>query len=129
MVDHRRFTQELIGLRRRQPALRAEGLNVFHVHNDNRVIALHRWVEGEGRDGGGVASRSGFNQSGYHLGFPRTGRWLEVFNSDIYDNWVNPSAAGNGGSIQASGPGLHGMAQSASLVIPANSILIFAVDG
>jgi 1,4-alpha-glucan branching enzyme len=128
MVDHLRFTQELIALRRRQPALRAQALNVFHVHNDNRVIAFHRWVEGEGRDVVVVANLSEFNQYNYQLGFPRGGRWLELFNSDIYDNWVNPSAAGNGGSIQANGPGMHGMGQSASLTLPANSILVFALD-
>jgi 1,4-alpha-glucan branching enzyme len=27
---------------------------------------------------------------GYQLGFPSGGHWEEVFNSDIYDNWVNP---------------------------------------
>jgi len=31
------------------------------------------------------------------------GRWLEVFNSDVYDNWVNPIVAGNQGAVEASG--------------------------
>jgi hypothetical protein len=30
------------------------------------------------------------------LGFPLAGDWTEVFNSDVYDNWVNPAAVGNG---------------------------------
>jgi hypothetical protein len=34
MSDHRRFTRDLMWLRRKHPALRGEGLNVFHVHND-----------------------------------------------------------------------------------------------
>ena len=42
MVNHLRFTRELIALRRHQPALRGEGVNVFHVHNANRVIAFQR---------------------------------------------------------------------------------------
>jgi Domain of unknown function (DUF3459) len=50
MQDHLRFTQDLIWLRRRHPALRGEKINVFHVHNDNRIIAFHRWIEGVGRD-------------------------------------------------------------------------------
>ena len=62
------------------------------------------------------------------LGLPRSGRWLEVFNSDVYDNWVNPLAAGNGGQIWVGGPPLHGFPASACLVIPANSIIVLALD-
>ena len=36
----------------------------------------------------------------YAIGFPGPGRWLEVFNSDVYDNWVNPIVAGNGGGVK-----------------------------
>jgi 1,4-alpha-glucan branching enzyme len=39
---------------------------------------------------------------------------------------VNPLAAGNGGRIDADGGPLHGLDASAHIVIPANSILIFA---
>ena len=38
MQDYLRFTQELVWLRRRHPALRGEGIRVFHVNNENRVI-------------------------------------------------------------------------------------------
>ncbi len=51
----------------------------------------------------------------YELGFPAGGGWREVFNSDVYNNWVNPITAGNGGGIVASGPPLHGMPCSATL--------------
>ncbi len=57
-----------------------------------------------------------------------SGTWLEVFNSDVYDNWVNPMVAGNGGSIQASGGPLHGFNASSSIVIPANGVVVFARD-
>src|SRR6185437_13707918 len=33
MQDHLRFCRELIALRRHQPALRGEAINVFHVHD------------------------------------------------------------------------------------------------
>jgi 1,4-alpha-glucan branching enzyme len=128
MVDHLRFTRDLIALRRHQPALRGEGVNVFHVHNDNRVIAYQRWVEGVGRD---VVVAVSLNEStfrGYQLGFPGPGRWLEVFNSDVYDHWVNPIAAGNGGGVDASGGPLHGLPSSAGIVIPANGFVVFARD-
>jgi 1,4-alpha-glucan branching enzyme len=126
VVDHLRFTQDLIELRRRQPALRGEGIQVFHVHNDNRVIAYHRWVEGLGQDVVVVASLNESSFYNYNLGFPGAGQWLEVFNSDVYDNWVNPQTTGNGGSITASPTPMHGLPCSASIVIPANGILVFA---
>jgi 1,4-alpha-glucan branching enzyme len=128
MGDHLRFTRELIALRRRQPALRGEHINVFHVHNGNRVLALHRWLEGAGRDVVVVASLNESTFWGYRLGFPGGGRWLEVFNSDVYDHWVNPHVAGNGGEVHAGGPPLHGLPASAEVVLPANGLLVFARD-
>jgi 1,4-alpha-glucan branching enzyme len=128
MIDYLRFTRELIWLRRRQPALRAEAINVFHVHNDNRIIAFHRWVEGFGRDVVVIASLNESTFWEYKVGFPQPGRWLEVFNSDVYENWVNPWTAGNGGIITSDGEPFHAMPYSAEIVIPANSILVFARD-
>ncbi len=73
MVNHVRFTRELIALRRNQPALRGEGIDVFHVHNDNRVIAFQRWVEGVGRDVVVVASLNEFDLLGLRARLPRAG--------------------------------------------------------
>lgn len=125
-VGQRWFTHDVAWLRRRYKALRGESINTFHVHNLNRVIAFHRWVEFEGRDVVVVASLNEFTQFGYVLGFPQPGRWLEVFNGEIYDNAGNPSPAGNGGSIMANGPPAHGLPWSAPIVIPANGFLVFA---
>jgi len=126
MQDHLRFCQDLIRVRKALPALTGDPIRVFHVHNDNRVIAFHRWIEGRGDDVVVVASLRESTWYAYDLGFPRAGAWREVFNSDVYDGWVNPRAAGNGGRIDASGPPMHGFAASASIVVPANSILVFA---
>jgi 1,4-alpha-glucan branching enzyme len=128
MQDHLRFTRELIGLRRRQPALRGEHINVFHVHNDNRVLAFHRWLEGTGCDVVVIASLCESTYWNYRLGFPRAGHWLEVFNSDVYDNWVNPWCAGNAGSVTTVPIAMHGFSNSAQVVIPANGLVVFAVD-
>lgn len=125
MIDFHRFTRELFGIRNQLPALRATKKNVFHVHNDNRILAFHRWVEGEGMDVVVVASLNESTFWGYELGFPVHGYWRESFNSDAYDNWVNPVCAGNGGGIHAYGRPLHGLPASAYIVIPANSVLIF----
>lgn len=126
MSDFLRFTRDLINLRKNQPALRGEGCNVFHVHNQNRVVVFQRWVEGVGADVIVIATLNESNWYNYQIGFPGSGRWLEVFNSDVYDNWVNPRVAGNGGAIDASGPPIHGFADSASVTIPANGFVVFA---
>ena len=130
MSDQHRFTRELMWLRRKHPALRGDGLNVFHVHNDNRVLAFHRWLPGIGRDVVVVASLNEhtFYDHSYRLGFPGGGHWHEVFNSDIYDEWFNPHAQGNPGGITADGPAWDGLPTSAMITLPANSLLVFARD-
>jgi 1,4-alpha-glucan branching enzyme len=127
-ADFLRFARELIGVRRRYEALRGEGCAVIHVHDDNRVLAFQRWVEGQGRDVVVVCSLNENTFQNYAIGFPGSGRWREVFNSDVYDHWVNPIVAGNGGGVDANGPALHGLPASAVLTIPANGLLVFARD-
>ena len=128
MADHLSCMQALMHLRSRHPALRADTMHVFHVHEDNRIIAFHRWLEGIGRDIVVVASLNESTFWHYQLGFPGRGRWLEVFNSDYFDHMPNPQVAGNHGSTQAQAIPLHGLPCSADLVIPANGILVFARD-
>jgi 1,4-alpha-glucan branching enzyme len=132
MADHLRFTQDAISLRNSQPALRGEGLNVFYASNSDRVIAFQRWVVGVGQDIVVVATLSESTWWGYQLGFPSAGHWVEIFNSDVYDSCnangvlVNPQVAGNNGGVNADGPPLHGLPASASVVIPANGVVVFA---
>lgn len=121
--DHVRFVKDLLTLRRRTPALRGECANPFHIHDDNRVLACHRWIEGRGRDLIVVASLNEHTFHGYRLGFPRAGRWREVLNSDAYDNY---SPTGNHGQIFAEAVPMHGLSASAAIAIPANSLLVFA---
>jgi 1,4-alpha-glucan branching enzyme len=126
MHDHLRFTRELIGLRWQHPGLRGQGFRVVHAHDANRVLAFHRWVEGQGDDVLVVVHVSTFNRFGYRIGFPGGGEWREVFNSDVYEHWVNPGAVGNGGRVVADPEPLHGFGFSAALTLPANSVLVFA---
>ncbi len=125
---HFRFMADLVRLRRRQPALRRGSLRAFAVHDRNRVLGYHRWIEGEGRDVVVVVGLGEATFFGYELGFPGGGAWLEVFNGDVYDNDGNPAPFGNGGSIRADGPPRDGMPASAAIVIPANGVLAFARD-
>ncbi|MCG6965666.1 MAG: alpha amylase C-terminal domain-containing protein [Chromatiaceae bacterium] len=126
MADFLRFSQDLIGVRRHHRGLSAAGCHVYHVHDDNRVLALHRWVPDAGYDVLVVASLSETSYYRYRLGFPLAGYWREVFNSDAYDHWPNPRVAGNGGGVHAGAPGMHGLAASADIVIPANGLLVLA---
>ncbi|MEA2151449.1 MAG: 1,4-alpha-glucan branching enzyme [Solirubrobacteraceae bacterium] len=130
MADFHRFTRAVTSLRRRHPALRAEPIDVYHADDANRVLAFHRWIPGSGRDVVVVVSfgESTFYEHAYRLGLPLGGTWHEVFNSDLYDHFPNPWVQGNGGSVAAGGPPLHGMAQSAGMTIPANSVLVLARD-
>jgi 1,4-alpha-glucan branching enzyme len=127
MRDFLRFTRELLRLRWREPALRAGGFRVIHAHDANRVLAFHRWVPGEGRDVVIAISLADYTRFDYRIGFPSPGKWSEAFNSDVYDGWVNPKPAGNGGSIFADTVPLHGFGYSAALTLPANSILVFTL--
>lgn len=126
MRDFLRFTRELIALRWRLPALRNEGFRLVHVHDQNRVLAFHRWVPGEGHDVIVVVSLANSSYYGYRIGFPYGGVWQEAFNSDVYDNWVNPNVTGNGGEVCAAAEPLHGFGYSAPLTLPANGLLVFA---
>ncbi|MER9757425.1 alpha-amylase family glycosyl hydrolase [Mesorhizobium sp. M0166] len=126
MQDHLRFIRELIGLRRSEQALTSDAINVFHVHNDNRVLAFHRWVPGTGND---VVLAFNLREEpwfGYELGLPKAGTWREIFNSDVYDGWVNAGATGNGGSLYASDRPMHGLNASAAINLPANGFIVLS---
>jgi len=126
MQDHLKFMQDLIWLRRRHPALQAGSANPFYVHNDNRILAFHRWIEGIGLDVIVVASLNESTFDQYELGFPQSGPWFEVFNSDFYDNFPNPWVAGNASMIEAFSEPRDGMPCSATIRIPANGLSVFS---
>ncbi len=125
MRDHLRFTQDLLKLRRDQPALRSDSLRVSRAESIDRVMAIHRWIEGSGQDLLVVLNLQEFNRYGYRVGYPGAGRWREYFNSDFYDQFPNPSVAGNGGGIDAENVAWDGMPASAEITIPANGFVVF----
>jgi 1,4-alpha-glucan branching enzyme len=126
MLDHIQFTRDLVHLRWQHPALRGQGFRVVHADDRQRVLAFHRWIEGAGHDLMVVVHLSTFNRFGYRIGFPHLGGWREVFNSDVYENWVNPSPVGNAGHVVADAQPLHGYGHSSALTLPANAVLVFA---
>ncbi len=126
MSDFLRFTQDLVRLRRDYPALRGEGVRIPQVHEQDRVIVMHRWVEGEGRDVVVVASLNEHTLDHYPVELPWPGRWHEVFNSDFYDPFPNPDAVGNVGGVWADSVGGHVYPQRARMRIPANGAIVLA---
>lgn len=125
MRDHLTFCRDLIHLRRTQPALRGELLHVSTRNSFDRVIAIHRWIEGSGQDVLFVANLQEQVRRGYRVGFPSDGVWRELFNSDVYDTFPNPNAVGNDGAVMADGLGWDGMPASASIALPANGFIVF----
>jgi 1,4-alpha-glucan branching enzyme len=123
--DFNRCVRELLALRRSLPALTASGFRLTHVHDIDRVLAFHRWVEFQGEDVLVVVHLGNGHKYDYRIGFPFGGAWQEVFNSDVYDNWVNPQVAGNGGAIFPAPIPWQGFGFSAPIVLPANSLLLF----
>lgn len=128
MRDFHRCVTDLVHLRRSYPALRGEGVRVPQVHEADRIIVMHRWVEGEGRDVVVVASFNETTLDAYPVEFPSPGFWREVFNSDLYDHFPNPWVAGNQGRIAADGAPGRVYPRTARLKIPANGALVFARD-
>ena len=121
-----RCTRDLIALRKSQPALRADSIRAFCTDDDARVLGFHRWMEGSGQDIVVVATLSETTLFDYSIGFPSGGFWKELFNSDVYDHWLNPQAVGNAGGVTAGDSPLHGFSASAAITIPANGVVVFA---
>ena len=72
--------KDLIALRKSLPALGGANVNVFHVNDGAKVIAYHRWKNGQ--DVVVVANFSAKPFTGYILGLPRAGTWHVRFSSD-----------------------------------------------
>jgi 1,4-alpha-glucan branching enzyme len=126
MQDYLRFTQDLVGLRRNQPALRSDSLRVSRAHSIDRVMAIHRWIEGQGDDVLIALNLQEFSRFGYRIGFPGGGFWREIFNSDFYDQFPNAGTTGNHGGISAEDVAWDGMPASAEITLPANGFVVFS---
>jgi 1,4-alpha-glucan branching enzyme len=125
MRDYLAFCHDLVHLRRATPAMRSDSLHVYVPNGLDRVIAIHRWIEGSGQDALFVANLQEINRVGYRVGFPFGGRWREIFNSDFYDQFPNAHVFGNQG-LAVADPDIpwNGMPCSASMNLPANGFVV-----
>jgi 1,4-alpha-glucan branching enzyme len=99
---------------------------VSRADNFDRVIVLHRWIEGQSRDIIVIANWAEQPKQGYAIGLPFAGDWLELFNSDVYDNFPNPAPVGNGGRVSAWSEPLDGFPARAAVTLPANGVIVLA---
>jgi 1,4-alpha-glucan branching enzyme len=74
-----------------------------------------------------VANFSPVPETGYRVGLPVGGRWLELLNTDAKE-WGG-SGMGNAGEVWASEVGWHGLPWSAELVLPPLGVLWLAPAG
>ena len=106
--------------------LRGNSTNVFHVNDWDKVVGYHRWQNGDvGDDVVVLANFSNTTFDDYRIGFPLSGHWYCIFNSDatVYDE----SFSGVGPTdFSTDSIGLDGFAQSASVPVPPYSVLIFS---
>jgi 1,4-alpha-glucan branching enzyme len=79
--------RDLIKFRRNKEGntkgLMGQHIRVFHVNDQTKIIAYHRWMEGgRGDDVVVVANFSTQSFDSYKIGFPSSGTWELRFDSD-----------------------------------------------
>lgn len=82
-----RMYRDLLRLRLNRDSLTrglcGQSTRIYHMNDDRKVIAYHRWDKGgAGDDVVVVANLSHQPQDGYVIGFPNGGAWKLRFNSD-----------------------------------------------
>ncbi len=125
-----RMYRDLIAVRRnldgRTRGLTGQGATVFHVNEDDNVLAFHRWSDGgPGDDVVVVVNMAWATREGYRIGLPFPGRWELVFNSDatVYSDAFSDHATGD---MDAFDEERDGMPHSGMLDIGSYSVMVFA---
>jgi len=119
--------RDLIHLRRNlgenTAGLLGAGVNVHHVNNGAKVIAMHRWqYGGVGDDVMVVLNFSATDYPSYDVGAPYGGTWHVAFNSD--DEAYGFEGKGSAGDVEAMENATDGMQYRLRVSLPAYSALI-----
>jgi 1,4-alpha-glucan branching enzyme len=126
------LVKDLVRLRRNwydtTRGLSGHGLEVFHCHETNRVVAWHRWSDiGPGDDVVVVANLSAETYPAYRIGFPDDGPWRLRFSSD--DASYCPLFTGNPSTdVVAEFRPVDAQPASAEVSIGPYSLLVFSQD-
>ena len=117
-----RFMEELVRLRRAEPALRSETLSVLHLHEENRILAFHRWLPEAGRDVVVVASLNDSIFPSYELPWPSRagGAKSSTAMRTMSIRRMETAEA----SEQYEAP-RDGQPATARILIPSNAVLVF----
>ncbi|MDY0093874.1 MAG: alpha-amylase family glycosyl hydrolase [Candidatus Vecturithrix sp.] len=105
--------------------LSGQEIDVYHVNEDEKVIAYHRWETGGPGDSVVVAANfSSAPRENYAIGLPAEGEWIVRFNSDSQD--YNEEFGGLGvSSIQAEAAEKDGLpAQTTVSIGPYSAIIL-----
>ncbi|CAF0942029.1 unnamed protein product [Adineta steineri] len=121
--------RDLIRCRRNQEkntkGLMGQHINIFHVNDEKKIIAYHRWTQGgKGDDVIVVANFSTQSFDSYTIGFPSLGTWELRFDSDSkkYSNDFN-----NKGYTTTAGEGeYHGLQYHGNVGLGPYSLIILS---
>lgn len=115
--------KDLIAIRKNHTSLRGNNINVFHVDNNNKLIAFHRWNGSQNTIV--IANFGSTSWSGnYQIGWPvwKTGRC--IFNSD-WNGYSSDFGNHGGWDIQPVSGGMDGMGQRANINIAPYTVVIY----
>lgn len=125
-----RLYRDLIRLRRNRDGftrgLCGQFTQVYHLHDERRLIAFHRWDKGGPADDVVVVANFFHEpQDGYVIGFPAAGTWKLRFNSDwqgYNDDFNNHPST----DVIAEAGACDGLPWHAEISIGPYSVLIFS---
>jgi len=127
----RNLYRDLIRLRRNwfdnTRGLKGQGVNVYHVNDNDKMLAFHRWDQGgPGDDVIVILNFADRSWTNYRVGLPNAGTWRVRFNSDaaVYDAFFGGHPSGD---VQANaGVPWDGLAASAEISIGPYTALILS---
>jgi 1,4-alpha-glucan branching enzyme len=103
-------------------------VNVYHVNEESKLVAFHRWeFGGAGDDVIVIANFCYEAQEGYQLGFPAAGTWHLRFNSD-WSGYSKDFSNHPSIDINAEKGNYDGFRYQAFITIGAYSALIYSQD-
>lgn len=99
---------------------------IYHLNEEHKVIAFHRWDKGgKGDDVVVVANFLHLPQENYTIGFPSEGFWQMRFNSDAC-SYSQDFADFKSSDVSAESGAYDGLPWHASISIAPYSVLIFS---
>ncbi|MBI3758819.1 MAG: alpha amylase C-terminal domain-containing protein, partial [Deltaproteobacteria bacterium] len=116
------YYHDAIAVRKANGCFRSNaGWQVSHVNDGGNVLAFQRW-DGSGNVCLVVANFSNNDYYGYRLGFPQSGCWQTVLNSQ--SSFYDGDNVGNS-AITTEGTAWDGFAQSALVDLPQMGLMVY----